>query len=146
VSTHLRLDAEIVADLAEQDYGSADGQPWAEVIAAYGNIPALDADRPLAPGGETWRDYLHRACAAIVQITSRHSGERALIIGHGETIDAAFHHFLALPATSRATAAIAAHNASLTTWEQQPLSWTRPGAGWRWTLTGHNDTRHLTTE
>jgi probable phosphoglycerate mutase len=146
VGTFLGLNAEIMADLAEQDHGSADGQPWAEVVAAYGGIPALDADRPLAPGGETWREYLRRARAAIAEITAHYHGERVLIVGHGETIDAAFHFFLGLSENGRATAAVAAHNASLTTWSQQPLSWNRPAAGWRWTLTGHNDISHLTTE
>ncbi|RFS40960.1 histidine phosphatase family protein [Micromonospora craniellae] len=143
IGAYLSMDAVIVADLAEQDYGAADGRPWTDVVAEYGDIPALDADRPLAAGGETWREYLHRATIAIGEITTRHVGERVLLVGHGETIDAAFQHFLAVPIDVRATAAVAAYHASVTAWVQQPLSWTRPSAGWRWTLTSHNDTRHL---
>jgi probable phosphoglycerate mutase len=66
-----------------------------------------------------------------------------LVIGHGETVTAAAHLFLSLPASARATAAFGSHYASITMWEQQPLSWTRPDAGWRWTLAVHNDTSHL---
>ncbi|MGC4857315.1 histidine phosphatase family protein [Micromonospora sp. DT4] len=94
IGAYLSLDAETVADLAEQNYGTADGRPWTDVVAEYGDIPALDQDRPLAAGGETWRDYLHRASVAIGEITTRHVGERVLVVGHGETIDAAFHHLL----------------------------------------------------
>ncbi|MGX6601693.1 histidine phosphatase family protein [Micromonosporaceae bacterium Da 78-11] len=143
IGAHLCLDPEVQTDLAEQDYGTADGRPWPDVVAEYGDIPALDADRPLAPGAETWRAYLQRSCLKIARITARHDGERVLIVGHGETIDSAFHHLLNLPADSRATAAVAAYHASLTTWARQPISWTRPTAGQRWTLMGHNDTRHL---
>ncbi|MEU8180138.1 histidine phosphatase family protein [Micromonospora sp. NPDC049044] len=104
-----QLDAETVADLAEQDYGTAGGRPWTDVVAEYGDIPALDADRPLAAGGETWRDYLHRASVAIGEIMTRYVGERVLV-GHGETIDAAFHHFLAVPVAGGATASVAAYH------------------------------------
>lgn len=143
VGTYLGLDAEIEPDLAEQEYGTGDGRPWVEVVAEYGGIPALDADRPLAPGGETWREYLHRSSLALGRIIARHEGERVLIVGHGETVDTAFHRFFDLPATSRATIAVAAHHASLTIWEEQPISWTRPSAGRHWTLITQNDTRHL---
>ncbi|KAA1018288.1 hypothetical protein FVA95_24050 [Pseudonocardia sp. EV170527-09] len=52
--------------------------------------------------------------------------------------------FLNLPTSARADIAFAAHNAALTIWEEQPLSWTRHDAGTRWALTSHNDTAHLT--
>ncbi len=146
IAAHLGLDAEIEPNLAEQEYGTNDGRSWADVIAEYGDIPALNADRPLAPGGETWREYLHRSSLALGRIIARHDGERVLIVGHGETIDSAFHRSFDLPATSRSIIAVAAHYASLTTWEQQPISWTRPSAGWRWTLMTHNDTRHLVVD
>ncbi len=146
VGAFLGIDPEIVPDLTEQEYGTGDGRTWAEVVAEYGDIPALDADRPLASGGETWREYIHRSGLALGRLIARHESERVLIVGHGETVDAAFHYFFALPPTSRATVAMAAHHASLTTWEQQPISWTRPNAGWRWTLMTQNDTRHLVVD
>lgn len=146
IGAYLGLEPEIDPDLAEQDYGTADGLPWRDVVAAYGAIPALDADRPLASGAETWRQYLGRSCVALSRIITVHNAGRVLVVGHGETVDAAFHHFLDLPPDSRATVAVAAHHASLTTWQQQPISWTRPAAGMRWTLMSHNDTHHLVPE
>lgn len=143
ITGHLGLHVTVVDDLREPDYGDADGKPWADVVAAFGRIPALHPDQPVAPGAETWTAYLHRATAALQAILGRHAGGTVLIIGHGETITAAAHLFLGLPASAHAGAAFAAHYASITRWEQQPLAWTRPGAGWRWTLTTHNDTTHL---
>jgi probable phosphoglycerate mutase len=131
--------------LAETDYGSADGRSWAEVVRDFGLIPVQEPDRPIAPGAEPWSWYLERATATLTAIIRRHASERVLIVGHGETVAAAAHLFLRLPARVRAHAGFAADPASLTHWAEQPLSWTRPQAGWRWTLLRHNDTQHLTT-
>jgi 2,3-bisphosphoglycerate-dependent phosphoglycerate mutase len=144
VASRLGLPVTAVDDLREPDYGDADGRPWAEVVAAFGLIPALHPDEPIAPGAETWAAYLRRATAALKAILSRHPGGSVLVIGHGETVTAAAHLFLGLPASARGRAAFAADYAGITQWEQQPLARTQPGAGWRWTLTACNDTAHLT--
>lgn len=143
VAARLDLPVTIIDDLREPDYGNADGKPWADVVTAFGRIPAQHPDQPVAPGAETWAAYLQRATAALQGILARHAGGTVLVIGHGETVTAAAHLFLGLPASAHASAAFAAHYASITRWEQQPLAWTQPGAGWRWTLTACNDTTHL---
>jgi probable phosphoglycerate mutase len=142
----LGMPVTIGEDLREQDYGEADGRTWADTVTAFGAIPALEPDRPLAPGCETWRAYLQRAAAALIRILDRHPGQQILVIGHGETADAAFHLFLRLPAASRAHVAFALHHAAVSVWEQQPLAWTRPTAGWRWTLLTHNAFANSTKE
>ena len=138
LGTALGLPVTLEEDLREQDHGDADGRTWAATVAAFGSAPALEADRALAPGGETWRTYLLRASTVLTRILDRHRGQRILVVGHGETADAAFHLFLHLPATSRAQACLTLHPAAISVWEQTPLAWTRPGAGWRWTLVTHN--------
>ncbi|MGH3924710.1 MAG: histidine phosphatase family protein [Pseudonocardiaceae bacterium] len=138
------IDAAVEPDLREADYGDADGRPWSEVVTAFGGIPANEPDRPIAAGAETWTQYLLRSIAALRTILDRHSGQRVLIVGHGETVTTAAHLLLDLPAMTRARAAFAAHPASITVWQQQPLAWTQPDAGWRWTLVRHNDTSHMT--
>jgi probable phosphoglycerate mutase len=143
IAESLEIDVRTEPALREQDYGDADGRPWPEVVSEFGGIPSLEPDRPLAPGAETWTQYLHRAAAALKQILGRHEGQRILIVGHGETIDASFRLLLDLPAARRTRAGFTAHPASLTRWTQQPVSWTRPDAGWRWMLQAHNDADHL---
>lgn len=142
------LDVEPVIEpgLREADYGDADGKPWTEVVAAFGGIPAHEPGRPIAPGAETWTNYLSRSMSALRAILNRHTGQRVLIIGHGETVITAAHLLLNLPTSARATVEFAAYPASLTIWEQQPLSWTQPNAGCRWALIRHNDTNHADTD
>ena len=144
IGHHLDLPVTTVDDLREPDYGDADGKPWTDVVAAFGRIPAQHPDRPIAPGAESWSAYLQRTTAMLRDILARHTGGTVLIVGHGETVTAAAHLFLDLAAGLRASAAFAVHYASITRWEQQPLTWTRPEVGWRWTLLNHNDTAHLT--
>lgn len=144
IADHLDLSVTAVDDLREPDYGDADGKLWTDVVAEFGHIPAQHPDHPIAPRAETWTAYLQRATASLQDILARHPNETVLIVGHGETVTAAAHHFLNLTAGLRASVAFAVHYASITRWEQQPLAWTQPGAGWRWTLLTHNDTAHLT--
>src|SRR5262249_62208284 len=99
-------------------------RPWQDVVSDFGGIPSLEPDKPLAPEAETWTQYLHRACAALKQILRRHEGQRVLIVGHGETVDASFRLLLDLPAATRTRAGLPAHPTSLTRWTQQPVSWT----------------------
>jgi 2,3-bisphosphoglycerate-dependent phosphoglycerate mutase len=144
VANHLDLPITTMDDLREPDYGQADGKPWTDVITAFGRIPAQHPDHPIAPGAEPWTTYLQRTTTALRDTLTRHPGGTVLIIAHGETVTAAAHLFLNLTTSLRANAAFAVHYASITRWEQQPLAWTQPNAGWRWTLLTHNDTAHLT--
>lgn len=144
-ATALGLRAQVLHDLREPDYGTCDGQPWSEVVARFGKIPARHPDLPLGPGAETWNHHYQRVRALLIRLLDHHDGQTIAVIAHGETITAAAHLFLNLPTSARADVAFAADNAALTIWEQQPLSWTRHDAGTRWALTSHNDTTHLTS-
>ncbi|WP_165968518.1 histidine phosphatase family protein [Saccharopolyspora elongata] len=108
----------------------------ADIIANHLALPV---------GAETWTAYLQRTTTALRDILAQHAGGTVLIVGHGETVTAATHLFLNRTASLRASTAFAMHYASITRWEQQPLAWTRPDAGWRWTLLTHSDTAHLRT-
>jgi 2,3-bisphosphoglycerate-dependent phosphoglycerate mutase len=138
LGTALGMPVTVEEELREQDHGQADGRTWAATVAAFGSIPALEADRPLAPDGETWRAYLQRSTVALTHILDRHQGHRILVVGHGETADTAFHLFLRLPATSRAHAGLVLHPAAVSVWQQVPLAQTQPSDAWRWTLVTHN--------
>lgn len=143
IGTVLGLRAQIEPDLREPDYGAADGLPWTKVVAEFGDAPALHPTRAVAPGAETWVEFLTRACAALRQIVARHEGQQVLIVAHGETIIAAHHLFLGVPDEQVLPLGFLCHPAALSTWAKVPVSWTRPELGLRWALETHNDTQHL---
>jgi probable phosphoglycerate mutase len=143
IAERLGLPVGVEDDLREPDYGQADGRPWADVVADFADLPALRPHHPIAPGAETWAQFLHRARSALAALLACHPEGTVLVMAHGETITAAAYLFLNLPIETRARTAFAAHHAGITIWEQQPLAWTRPDAGRRWTLLHHNDTGHL---
>ncbi len=139
LSGTLGLAISIEAGLSGPYHGEADGQPWDEIKATFGGPPQSDPDRAYAPGSETWNQYLARAGAALAGIVRRHHGQRILIAGHGETIDAAAMLFLGLAPGFCTRIGFETRHAALTRWHMQ-----RNRLGQElWILAAHNDVRHL---
>lgn len=143
IAAAVGLPATVIDDLREPDYGTADGARWADVVAAFDAAPALHPHRPIADGAETWHQHQQRVHAALRGLLTRHTGQRIVLVAHGETITAAHHLFCD---TDALPIAFAVHQTALTTWRQQPISWLRPSDGLRWTLIRHNDTCHLASD
>jgi probable phosphoglycerate mutase len=135
----LALPPRIVHELREPDYGVAEGLTWREALDAFGGIPAVEPDRPLAAGAESWRCYLLRATQAVITILGRHQGEKIIVAGHGETIAAAACLFLRLGPDHRRAAHFAAAPARITRWQQQPVAELLPTNQTRWVLLSHNE-------
>jgi probable phosphoglycerate mutase len=102
-------------------------------------MPRSDPDRPYAPGSETWNEYLARVCGAIAGLIRRHPGQRILIAGHHETIEASFTLMLGLAHDASTRTGFASGHTSLVRWVQRPAG---PGPE-SWFLTAFNDQRHL---
>ena len=91
------------------------------------------------PGSETWNHYLTRAGAARSGLIRRREGQRILIAGHGETVDAAATLLLGLSPVSPTRVGFESAHASITRWNMQ-----RNRFGQEiWILAALNDTRHL---
>lgn len=136
----LGMTATVEPELRGLDHGDADGQRWHDIKTTFGGPPHHDPDTPCAPRAETWNQYLERAGAALQTIIHRHAGQRILIIGHGETIEAA--HTLLLdptPEARRSTGFITDH-ACIARWQLHVNRFGREV----WMLAVHNDTAHLT--
>ena len=71
-----------------------------------------------------------------------HPEGRILIVGHVETVKAAYHVFLRQPADQPFPMKLTVGNASLTTWHAIGPAPEAPGIG-RWALASHNDAAHL---
>jgi probable phosphoglycerate mutase len=125
----VRLDA----DLVEHRPGDADGVPFAEFADRF-ELFDLRAhpDRPLAPGGESLRQFHDRVRAAIRRIEAEFQGHRVMVVCHGGVIDAAFRDLLGLGL-----------HAPFELWTLNTSITELAGAGDRWTLRRYNDAAHL---
>lgn len=120
--------------LCELHPGEADGLPWEEFAARYGE-PNWDVDpeRPLAPGGESWHDFVDRAATAVARVADAHPAGLVVVACHAGVIEATMLRFLEIPA---ARLKLRTQHASLTEWE-------REAAGARWRLLRYNDATPL---
>ncbi|MEO5838592.1 MAG: histidine phosphatase family protein [Acidimicrobiales bacterium] len=88
---------EFIPDLEEQRPGEADGCPFVEFDERFGMFDfRAEPDRPLAPGGETLREFHERVVACLQRIEVEHSGTTVIVMCHGGVIDAAFRHYLSI--------------------------------------------------
>lgn len=139
LAERLTLRAHIDSGLDGPEHGDADGRPWLDVKTAFAGPPSAHPDQPHAPGAETWNHYLDRATNHLRQLIDRHTGQRLLIAGHGETIEAAHALLLRLPSGDRGSVGFVTEYASVTRWQQHRNRFGRT----LWMLAAHNDTAHL---
>lgn len=133
-------DLVIRPDLRVPDPGPADGLPWDDVRQRWPPDPDRPS-RPLIDGGEAWPHYLDRAHACLSSIVKSGPNGRIVIVGHSETVTAAF----TLLAGVRSLGALKV--------DLEPTGITRltmahelPNVqltNTRWELAIHNDTAHL---
>jgi 2,3-bisphosphoglycerate-dependent phosphoglycerate mutase len=127
-------------EVQEMRPGAADGMRGDEMVAMYGDPDAeLDPLRPIAPGGESWAQFMLRVAGALQRITNEHSGQTIAIVCHGGVIDGSFHLCFGLSLLSVAKVRFATHNTSITHWERL----TDESRSWRWRLERYNDASHL---
>jgi len=120
-------------DLCELHPGQCDGLPWEEVVETFG-VPDWDRDPgiPIAPGGESWSEFIVRASDAVREIVGRHPGELVVAAVHAGVIEACMITFLGVPPEIYRRGWVRIVHASMTEWEWIP-------AEDRWVLLRFND-------
>ena len=121
------------SSLCELEPGEADGLTWVEFTERYGDPDwDSDQDRPVAPGGESWRGFVDRASGAVQLLADHHPGETVVVACHAGIVEATMLRFL--PVADRPRLGLRTENTSMTQWEI---------AGGRWRLISYNDCSHL---
>jgi probable phosphoglycerate mutase len=139
LSAALGLPVNVAERLAGPRHGEADGRTWAEIFTEFGGAPRSDPDRQYAPSSETWNEYLARVTGALAGLVRRHPGQRVLIAGHHETIEASFTYMLGLAHDASARTGFASGHTSLVRWHQRTNGFGQDG----WILAAFNDQQHL---
>ncbi|MGI8687978.1 MAG: histidine phosphatase family protein [Thermomicrobiales bacterium] len=127
-------------DVQEMRVGEADGMRLDAFAARYG-VPDYERDpyRPLAPGGESWAQFLLRVGTTLHRIADEHGGKTVVIICHGGIIDGSMICFFGMNTQAVPAADLHTHNTSITHWERRA----RPDRPPRWRLIAYNDVAHL---
>ena len=128
------LDVVPDCDLCELHPGAADGLRWEEFAARFGE-PRWDEDpsHPLAPGGESWTEFVDRSARAVERVGDAHPGGLVVVACHAGVVESTMLRFLGIPLTRLK---LRTAHASLTEWERDPASG-------RWRLLRYNDATPL---
>ncbi|NJP04676.1 MAG: histidine phosphatase family protein [Chloroflexaceae bacterium] len=139
IAPALKLEPHLTDDIQELRIGEADGMNIQDAWAQFGT-PDFDRYplRPIAPGGESWGQFMLRVGTALQRITEEHAGKAIMLVCHGGFIDGSFVYFFELPSLSLPKSGFYTHNTSITSWQQ-----TRYDQSLRWRLVGYNDIAHL---
>jgi probable phosphoglycerate mutase len=108
-------------DLCELHPGEADGMAWEEVVATFG-VPDWDRDptQPMAPGGESWSEFVLRASNAVRDVVRAHPGELVVAAVHAGVIEATMISFLGVSPEVYRRGWLRIVHASMTEWEWEP--------------------------
>jgi broad specificity phosphatase PhoE len=120
-------------DLCELHPGECDGMEWEDVVETFG-VPDWDRDpsAPIAPGGESWSEFVVRASDGVRRLVERHRGELAVAAVHAGVIEATLIRFLGITPEVYRRGWVRIVHASMTEWEWVP-------SDDRWVLLRFND-------
>lgn len=108
-------------DLCELHPGEADGMEWKDMVETFG-VPDWDRDPtvPIAPGGESWTEFVGRASTAVRDIVRAHPGELVVAAVHAGVIEATMIDFLGVAPEVYRRGWVRIGHASMTEWEWVP--------------------------
>jgi probable phosphoglycerate mutase len=121
--------------------GEAAGLTEEEFLEKYGAPePATDPFRRIAPGGESWPEFLLRVGRALHRIIHEHAGKTIVVVCHGGVIEGSFFYFFGLSTLTRPAVGLLTENTAITHWQLRPSF---PDRQLRWHLLSYNDYFHL---
>jgi probable phosphoglycerate mutase len=108
-------------DLCELHPGDADAMEWSAMVEAF-NVPDWDRDPtvPIAPGGESWSEFVERASGAVRGLARMHPGELVVAAVHAGVIEATMIAFLGVAPEVYRRGWVRIVHASMTEWEWVP--------------------------
>ncbi len=105
-------------DVQELRPGEWDGLPWEEVKDKLPNF-RRDPFAAVAPGGETWPQFVLRVGVTLDRIGKAHAGKTIVVFCHGGVIDASLVLFFGLPTLTPPWARVHTRNTSITHWRRE---------------------------
>lgn len=90
VAAELAMPLNLHDGVRERNYGVLEGVPFPEMAQHYPEVAKVWASRHpdgVIPQGETLRQFRDRVTTALVQIATRHPGQRVVVVTHGGAMD-----------------------------------------------------------
>jgi 2,3-bisphosphoglycerate-dependent phosphoglycerate mutase len=126
--------------IQEMRPGAAEGMTGKALQEQFGEVDfEHDPYRPIAPGAESWGQFMFRVGSALDRIVREYEGKTIVLVCHGGVIDGAFLFFFRMSAWTPGPAHFYTRNTSITHWQR--LSGRDDER--RWHLTRYNDAFHL---
>jgi probable phosphoglycerate mutase len=100
VAAALGLEAEVVTDLREVDFGIAEGHTLAELRVSHPEAAAAFVANPVAfpfPGAESPGAAAQRAVGALRDVAARHRGRSVLVVAHNTLLRLALCMWVGIP-------------------------------------------------
>lgn len=120
--------------------GEAEGTRVEDFNARFGEVDFVeDPFRPMAPGGESWGQFILRVGSALDRIVRQHADKTIVLVCHGGVIDGSFLYFFRMSAWTIPVARFYTRNTSITYWQQL----TAEKGQQHWHLIKYNDAFHL---
>ncbi len=127
-------------DVQELRLGEAEGLTYAEFREKFGNPDfELEPFRPIAPGGESWGQFVLRTGAALHRITHEHEGKTIVVVCHGGVIDTSFLYFFNMGTMVFPPVHFFTRNTSITHWRRDTFE----NGVKHWRLVCYNDDFHV---
>src|SRR5579884_635436 len=141
IAPALGLPVQLDDSLQELRPGEADGMPVEQFQARFGE-PDYENDpyRIIAPGGESWAQFMLRVGATLDRFARTYEGKTIVLVCHGGVIDGSFLYFFKMSAWTPPPTRFYTRNTSITHWKQL-TSATQEEKSWH--LMKYNDAFHL---
>ncbi len=122
--------------------GASEGMSDEAYRDAYGSVNFAETPfRQVAPGGESWGQFVLRVCRALDNILREYEGKTIVLVCHGGVVGVSFLYFLGFDTLHYPQAGFDTQNTSITHWKRFPYQ--RSSNGYRWRLLKYNDDMHL---
>lgn len=127
-------------EVEEMRVGEAEGMTEAQYRATFGGVNVADDPfKPIAPGGESWVQFMQRMGRAMYRLSHQYKGKTVVVVCHGGIIEGSFYYFFGLPTLQGPQAHFSTRNTSITHWQQSEPQDHSP----RWRLKKYDDDFHL---
>jgi probable phosphoglycerate mutase len=122
--------------------GASEGMGEEAYRAAFGSVNFAETPfRQVAPGGESWGQFVLRVCTDLDHILREYAGKTIVLVCHGGVIGMSFFYFLGFETLHYPQAGFDTQNTSITHWRRFPYH--HSSSGYRWRLLKYNDDMHL---